>query len=302
MTDHTTAAQAAMQESERVTAADEYFAARTWIMDTSDNRRIFEAGFDRAYALLSKLRAPVADERAALTRQDIFDRFQFLEGLVTERRYKQIAETAVAIYESGAPWPNMAQTINDLRAELGYLKQYGPRILPDMCPPATSRDRWMYEQGRLSGHAALASAPVAGEAQEPYAWVQEVPGYEPRVFLASRLEDPRKGAWRPEVKWRALVLADAAPQASEAVKQAARHVGHANFTPFYLLANLRRICTPALARRENWVLAIELFAVGGTTARRICREAGIDPDGKTVTRAALSAQPGAQKNGGGDAE
>lgn len=34
-------------------------------MDTNDNRRIFEAGFDRAYALLSKLRAPVADERAA---------------------------------------------------------------------------------------------------------------------------------------------------------------------------------------------------------------------------------------------
>jgi len=54
--------EAAIQESERVAAADEYFKARTWIMDTNDNRRIFEAGFDRAYALLSKLRAPVADE------------------------------------------------------------------------------------------------------------------------------------------------------------------------------------------------------------------------------------------------
>ena len=64
MTDHTPAAQAAMQEGERIAAADEYFSARTWIMDTNDNRRIFEAGFDRAYALLSKLRAPVADERA----------------------------------------------------------------------------------------------------------------------------------------------------------------------------------------------------------------------------------------------
>lgn len=49
--------EAAIQEGERITAADEYFAARTWIMDTNDNRRIFEAGFDRAYALLSKLRA-----------------------------------------------------------------------------------------------------------------------------------------------------------------------------------------------------------------------------------------------------
>lgn len=55
-----------VQEAECVAAADEYFKARTWLMDTNDNRRIFEAGFDRAYALLSKLRAPVApvaDER-----------------------------------------------------------------------------------------------------------------------------------------------------------------------------------------------------------------------------------------------
>lgn len=55
-----------VQEAECVAAADEYFKARTWIMDTNDNRRIFEAGFDRAYALPSKLRAPVADERAAV--------------------------------------------------------------------------------------------------------------------------------------------------------------------------------------------------------------------------------------------
>lgn len=55
----------AIQEAERIAAADEYFKARAWLMDTNDNRRIFEAGFERAYALLSKLRAPVADERAA---------------------------------------------------------------------------------------------------------------------------------------------------------------------------------------------------------------------------------------------
>ncbi|RIJ00251.1 hypothetical protein DXK93_27200 [Achromobacter sp. K91] len=71
LTDHTPAAQAAMQEADRIAAADEYFAARTWIMDTNDNRRIFEAGFDRAYALLSKLRAPVADERAAFDDNDL---------------------------------------------------------------------------------------------------------------------------------------------------------------------------------------------------------------------------------------
>lgn len=53
----------AVQEAERIAAADEYFQARTWIMDTNDNRRIFEAGFDRAYALLSKLRVPVSSIR-----------------------------------------------------------------------------------------------------------------------------------------------------------------------------------------------------------------------------------------------
>ena len=65
MTDQNNAAQA-IQEAERIAAADDYFKARTWLMDTTDNRRIFEAGFDRAYALLSKLRAPVADERVCI--------------------------------------------------------------------------------------------------------------------------------------------------------------------------------------------------------------------------------------------
>lgn len=67
MTNQNRAAQA-IQEAERIAAADEYFKARAWLMDTNDNRRIFEAGFDRAYALLSQVRAPVADERAAFAR------------------------------------------------------------------------------------------------------------------------------------------------------------------------------------------------------------------------------------------
>ncbi|WP_258129198.1 hypothetical protein [Achromobacter anxifer] len=150
----------------------------------------------------------------------------------------------------------------------------------------------------LAVFAALASAPVAGEANMP-------PGYRVKAVEGHgyRITAPSGSDWvahsdTPAGDLIAALLA--APQASEAVKPAC-HVGHANFTPFYLLANLRRICTPALARRENWVLAIELFAVGGTTARRICREAGIDPDGKTVARAALSAQPGAHttNNDGG---
>lgn len=61
----------AVQESERNAAVEEYFGHRTWIKPTASNFQLFEAGFDRAYALLSKLRAPVADERAAFSRAEI---------------------------------------------------------------------------------------------------------------------------------------------------------------------------------------------------------------------------------------
>ncbi|MGE6916714.1 hypothetical protein [Achromobacter kerstersii] len=56
------------------------------------------------------------------------------------------------------------------------------------------------ERGR---RAALASAPAAGKAR------------------ASQLEDPSKGGLIPEVRLRALALADTVPQASEAVRNAA---------------------------------------------------------------------------------
>lgn len=93
------------------------------------------------------------------------------------------------------------------------MHQAGDIELARISAPAI-RDKIRAKQASKPKHSPLPeSAPVAGEAQEPYAWVQEVPGYEPRVFLASRIEDPRKGAWRPEVKWRALVLADAMLQA-----------------------------------------------------------------------------------------
>lgn len=53
---------------------------------------------------------------------------------------------------------------------------------------------------------------------------------------------------------------------------------------FFLLANAGRICNLEMARSANWVLAMELFAVGSTTARRICVDADIDPDAKTITK------------------
>lgn len=54
---------------------------------------------------------------------------------------------------------------------------------------------------------------------------------------------------------------------------------------FNLLFNCRSILThPRYTKADNWVIAMELFSVGSTSAREICREAGIDPFGKTVTK------------------
>lgn len=57
-----------------------------------------------------------------------------------------------------------------------------------------------------------------------------------------------------------------------------------HFTPYYLLANCRLLCSAHFNREPNWVIASKLFAVGSTTARRLCDEDGIDPDGLTVVK------------------
>ena len=64
-------AQRASMESERNAASDEYFEARPQI-DTMDRRRVFEAGFDRAWkALLPSAAAPYEEllEDAATARK-----------------------------------------------------------------------------------------------------------------------------------------------------------------------------------------------------------------------------------------
>lgn len=60
----------------------------------------------------------------------------------------------------------------------------------------------------------------------------------------------------------------------------------ANYTPFYLMANVRGIASAEFRRAQNWVLAMRLFAVGSTTAWAICKEAGIDPEATEVRKVA----------------
>lgn len=90
------------------------------------------------------------------------------------------------------------------------------------------------------------------------------------------------------------ILARAAVQGSEPRDAVEVDAVHAHFTPFYLLANARRIVNRGMARSANWVLAMELFAVGSTSAHRICEEAGIDPNSVKVTRAAIAACTGSK--------
>lgn len=143
--------EAAIQEGERVAAADEYFAARTWIMDTNDNRRIFEAGFDRAYALLSKLRAPVADERAAqdqtlAAHTDLLT--YVLQGDVHNRMTPRVIDIAYTAFMC-AKRPN---------AEDG-----GPSDWFTDTKPVVVRAIAKLRKDLMEARAALASAPVAAQ-------------------------------------------------------------------------------------------------------------------------------------------
>jgi len=74
------------------------------------------------------------------------------------------------------------------------------------------------------------------------------------------------------------------PGTPEAPKQPA----HGHRDDYYLLANGRRLGLEPISRvrnMPNWVLAMELFATGSSSAHQICRDAGIDPDSTTIQRA-----------------
>lgn len=59
---------------------------------------------------------------------------------------------------------------------------------------------------------------------------------------------------------------------------------HGHRGDFYLLANCRRLLGLMHSKRPNWSIASDLFATGSNSARQICLDAGIDPDGFIVER------------------
>jgi len=89
----------------------------------------------------------------------------------------------------------------------------------------------------------------------------------------------------------------AAPQQAAAPKPA-----HGHRDDYYLLANGRRLGLEPISRvrnMPNWVLAMELFATGSTSAHQLCRDAGVDPDSTTTQRATQldGGQEGIESNG-----
>lgn len=225
--------------------------------------------------LLSKLRAPVADQAIGSGRN------MFYEGLFEGETDRQ--------RDARLRWANDMRATFERHTGNGWFDK-----------------DWHRETGiwAAAWSAALASAAVAGEAQRRGNFLPEHVTQQMIWNVQAVIEAECGGLALDERQARNVMSfvmnehgPDAAPQASEAVNSPTCDVGYARFSPFFLLSNLRRIAAPALKRRENWALAMELFAVGSGTARRICREAGIDPHGKTVARAALSAQPGAQLSG-----
>ena len=100
-----------------------------------------------------------------------------------------------------------------------------------------------------------------------------------------------------EVMGMLKAAAPSAPGTPEAPKPA-----HGPRDDYYLLANGRRLGLEPISRvrnMPNWVLAMELFATGSTSAHQLCRDAGVDPDSTTTQRAAQldGGQEGSESNG-----
>jgi hypothetical protein len=87
-----------------------------------------------------------------------------------------------------------------------------------------------------------------------------------------------------KIEWeqRAAAQLDTAPEAP-------KKPAHGHRDDYYLPAIGRRLGLEPISRvrnMPNWVLAMELFATGSGSAYQICRDAGIDPEGTTIQRAA----------------
>lgn len=81
----------------------------------------------------------------------------------------------------------------------------------------------------------------------------------------------------------------AEPVAQASAVPAVQTMNDRRFSPAYLMYNCRRLLTGSARTTSNWMIAAELFALGSTSAVKLCRDAGIDPDANTVGCSPLTA-------------
>lgn len=99
-------------------------------------------------------------------------------------------------------------------------------------------------------------------------------------------------------RWKALIAGIkeyAAQQVKAAGQRGEDARAHGHCEDYYLMANARRITEEPIRlvrAMPNWQFASELFATGSNSAHQICIDAGIDPDGCKVERAAIAAKQG----------
>ncbi|MBO1012294.1 hypothetical protein IPU70_01940 [Achromobacter sp. SD115] len=299
--------EAAIQEGERVAAADEYFKARTWIMDTSDNRRIFEAGFDRAYALLSKLRAPVADEAAL---QVWADRFPEISDMGRLRDAWHDARSSAPVADERAAF-NAWWEVGGTRAKLESWNAWQARAALASAPVA---DDWKTQDETLADRLdRMAFAkPTGSQAQSDLLaaatiWRKHVSRPTSAPVADERAVDPRDilgDTGHAEVDRLIGRLTSADPDFDDCTDAAAllrRLVleeikgpeGHATWKDAAVAERVTRV---AMRPNEEIVTmareGLEVYSGPNMNEHKVCAEIVRLAES---SRAALSAQPGAQK-------
>jgi hypothetical protein len=125
-------------------------------------------------------------------------------------------------------------------------------------------------------------------------WVQEKSA--PLPFMRNTRDEAARMCIDPSYEPRQLrtLVYDITDQsiATSAADAMDAERAHGHRDDFHLLANARRFGLMPIhqvVRMPNWVVAHELFATGSNSARQICIDAGIDPDGLKIERAAIAA-------------
>lgn len=144
----------AVQESERNAAVEEYFGHRTWIKPTASNFRLFEAGFDRAYALLSKLRAEgvqAGDERPTPA-QTLAAHTDLLTYVLQDDVHNRLTPRVIDIAYTAF-----------MQAKQPNTEDGGASDWFNDTKPVVARAIAKLREDLMEDRAALASAPVAGK-------------------------------------------------------------------------------------------------------------------------------------------